>query len=161
MANIAWKRVNQDKFWVRVKKTRGCWRWQGLVFANTGYGQFNILGWPVGAHRISWYLKTGKAPVGVSVLHACDNRLCVNPKHLFLGTQADNNRDTHDKMRHRFGEQHWKVVLSNKDIKEIRRRYKRGELQRELGEEFGVGQPHISSIVRHKAWQHLGAGSGR
>jgi len=161
MAKIAWNKIDAAKFWKRVKKSSsGCWEWTGAVFAKSGYGQLTVAGWPVGAHRASWFLHTGKPPVKC-VLHACDNRLCVNPKHLFSGSKGDNNRDTVAKFRHRYGSKHWKAVLTAQDIADIKYRYYAcGELQREIGEFYGVGQPHISSIVRNKAWTHLEKLSG-
>jgi hypothetical protein len=157
---VNWKKVNKKRFWSKVKKTKGCWLWTAGLFPVHGYGQFHVGGYPTQAHRVSWFLRTGKPPVDICVLHTCDNRICVNPKHLFLGTRGDNNRDTVSKLRHVYGEQHWKNVLSISDVKEICKRYKQGELQKELGEEFGVGQPHISTLVRGKAWRQLGVAHG-
>jgi hypothetical protein len=90
------------RFWAKVQRGEGCWEWQG---ANNGkgYGCFGKEGSrPYYAHRFSWELHAGPIPDGLFVLHRCDNRRCVNPEHLFLGTQGDNMRDMIAKGRGRW-----------------------------------------------------------
>lgn len=89
----------------------GCWLWRtGL--GPTGYGAFSVRGVQTSAHRASWIINMGRIPKGKSVLHKCDVRNCVNPEHLFLGTQLDNVRDMHAKGRARkvSGDSHWTRV---------------------------------------------------
>lgn len=91
----------KERFWKKVKKTSSCWIWIG-TFSHR-YGQFHISRggkWrPVRAHRFSWEITNGKIPIGKYILHCCDNPPCVNPKHLFLGTQLENMRDRFSKRR--------------------------------------------------------------
>src|SRR4051794_32506507 len=96
------------RFWSKVSKRghpKGCWEWTAGVFKSGGYGQFNmrVAGkrQPYRAHRISYELAHGPIPSDLCVLHECDNRVCVNPAHLFLGTRGDNCDDMHAKGRAR------------------------------------------------------------
>ena len=90
----------QTAFWKKVRKTTsGCWGWVGAS-SGAGYGHTRIGGRNISAHRTSWELHFGAVPDGMCVLHRCDNRRCVRPDHLFLGTLSDNSRDCVEKGRH-------------------------------------------------------------
>lgn len=88
----------EARFWPKVKQTEGCWLWLGAKNPD-GYGVFRIKNRGTSAHRIAYALKVGHIPTGVSVLHSCDNRSCVRPDHLFLGTQLENVNDMMKKGR--------------------------------------------------------------
>lgn len=99
-----------SRFWSHVEKSAsGCWEWQAYVNSQTGYGQFAVSHREgISAHRLAWMLVHGPIPKGngyhgTCVLHRCDNRRCVNPAHLFLGSVADNQRDMVAKGRRRGG----------------------------------------------------------
>jgi hypothetical protein len=88
----------EDRFWEKADTSGECWEWTAGKF-NTGYGQFSVDGAPQLAHRFSYEMHYGKISDGLHVLHTCDNPPCVNPEHLWLGTQADNNEDRDKKGR--------------------------------------------------------------
>lgn len=142
-----------ERFWTKVRKTRGCWEWTGSKNRD-GYG--NLLAgsaYPdrqfVRAHRVSWELHVG--PIGeLFVLHKCDNPSCVRPDHLYLGTQQKNVKDRATRRRgkeHRqFGEANDNAKLSDADVRAIKELLKSSRPQREIAEMFGVKQPQISRI---------------
>lgn len=140
-----------SRFWNKIDRSDNpdaCWNWTaGTV---EGYGQVWWNGRMRKAHRVSYELTYGSCPDDLCVLHKCDNRLCCNPKHFFLGTRLDNNRDRVQKGRNGIqrGELNGNCRLSDAQIAEIRRLYDEGHVtQKELGTLFGVGQPYISAIV--------------
>lgn len=92
-----------ERFWLRVDKTGGCWKWIGKSRHTFGYGLFKIKSAKQMqyAHRISWVIANGAVPHGLCVLHHCDVPECVNPSHLFLGTKKDNTLDMRLKGRNR------------------------------------------------------------
>lgn len=90
--------MTKERFLERVSKTESCWIWVGGRASN-GYGMTRFLGKQMGAHRASWLAFRGAIPPKISVLHRCDNPPCVNPEHLFLGTQKENMRDKIQKGR--------------------------------------------------------------
>jgi HNH endonuclease len=83
---------DEARFWTYIKKADGCWGWTGKP-NGAGYGAMRVNGRTTRAHRVSWVIHNGSIPLGIHVLHRCDNPPCCNPDHLWLGTNADNMAD--------------------------------------------------------------------
>ena len=152
-----------SSFWERVD-VRGpdeCWEWQGYR-KPFGHGTFFFNGKMDGAHRISWSLANGPIQERddgqeVCVCHHCDNPPCCNPKHLFLGTHADNNRDRDRKGRTVYsparGEDAGGAKLTEDDVREIRSIV--GVKQRDIAKMYSVSQSVISGIITRQRWAHV------
>lgn len=138
-----------------IKNPEGCWSWKGCAPKNPGYGQFRYSMKRERAHRASWLIHKGEIPKGLNVLHKCDNRLCSNPDHLFLGTTLDNNRDMIKKGRSPIiasGEKNPNARLNATKVKMIRNsNLKNIELSRLLK----VGPMTISRVRRNKLWKEV------
>ena len=142
------------RFERKIKKTNSCWIWAGTVNNVWGYGQFVCGKKQWRAHRYSWHLNRGPIPDGMEVCHSCDVRLCVNPDHLWLGTQLDNMRDMAKKGRSLNGQRNPMSKVSDSDVVEIRRLSATGVRQQDLADRFGLCQPHISGIINNKRRKH-------
>lgn len=127
----------------------GCWEWNGSLNSH-GYGQLaDGSGIPTQAHRAAYEVFHGGSPAGFDVCHKCDNRRCMNPAHLFLGTREDNLGDMSRKGRNPTGEYRSDHKLTGHDVSAIRSRYAAGGVsQKSLAVEYGVSQQLVSSIVR-------------
>lgn len=143
-----------DRFWAKVEKDRGCWTWTGGR-TTAGYGMIFKGTRPVYAHRLSYEMHRGAIPDGMLVMHSCDHPWCVNPKHLLLGTDMDNKRDSMRKGRHAFGSRNGKAKLSPSTVREIRRRLALGHKQRVIAKALGVVQPLISMVHNGHVWAHV------
>jgi hypothetical protein len=145
-------------FWKNVKKAgvNKCWLWTGLRSGSMGYGQFWDNGNGIRAHRFSYQLHKGPIPKGHRVCHTCDNPICVNPKHLFTGTQKQNLHDAISKGRHSHGEEHPPALLTETQVLVIRSSYiPRKMSYRKLGDIYGVSPSCIQGIVERSTWKHL------
>jgi hypothetical protein len=150
--------MNREKaikrFWSKVKKTSGCWLWMGFRLGGYGYwvAGYGICGAPQ-VHHVSWFLANKRKPRD-QVFHTCDNPPCVNPDHLFEGSNADNVADKVRKGRQARGEM-GRHKLTTAQVQMIRWLGDHGWNRRRLSEKFGISQPHVSFILLRRSWKHV------
>jgi hypothetical protein len=149
----------EERFWRKVspEPMSGCWLWIGCV--NTGgYGTIYFRGYGRKAHRVSWFLVKGEIPRGKFVLHKCDTPACVNPDHLFLGTQRDNVIDCVKKKRWRhgapFGEKNPMSVLTDELVRQMRSE-PRSLSYKKIGQKYGVSTMTAYRAIVGKSWEHI------
>lgn len=149
----------QDRFWSKVRQVGRCWEWQARERVN-GYGRFRPASYApkVLAHRFAYELLCGPAD-GLHVLHHCDNPLCVNPVHLFLGTNDDNVADKVAKGRQSClaGERNPNAKLAPADVAEVKRLRAGGASRKAVAERFGITTAMVTLITRGRAWRSLAA----
>lgn len=150
-----WRDSGPTRIFNRITKSRrGCWLYTGGISAS-GYGIVSVNNKSVAVHRLSYELRVAPIPRGLCVLHRCDVKHCINPKHLFLGTRGDNNADRKQKGRNadRRGEKNTQAKLTPDGVERIRRSYATGKFsQRELGDIHGISQQQVSAIVTGLQW---------
>jgi len=142
------------RFWKRTALSDNCWEWIGNISCK-GYGQIAVKGRTVGAHRFSWIIHNNAIPEGLQVLHKCDNRRCVNPNHLFLGTPQDNIDDMVNKERHARGSKNGSSKLNENDIVKILMLRRNGLTYGQIAEHFTVSDRQIEKICRRERWKHI------
>ena len=143
------------RFWskVEVKGDDDCWRWKGTIIRN-GYGQVGQGGKILYAHRVSYELSKGKIPAGMYVCHSCDNKWCVNPSHLWIGTAKDNMRDASKKglLPIRLGENAPNVKMTEEAVIALRK----GEATTgEIAKKYGVDTDTAWCAKVGKSWRHV------
>lgn len=157
-----------EAFWSHAVITESdlCWYWTGHKIPS-GYGTFCVNGKFNYAHRLSWEIENGEIPEGLYILHKCDNPSCVNPNHLFSGTQADNMQDMVNKGRKVSnppkGIKHPLSKLTDDDIREIRKIYIKGKpgdkpspySVKGLSVKYNVASSLIHRIVKRVSWPHI------
>jgi hypothetical protein len=161
------------RYWARVDKSGDCWLWTGGKTV-AGYGilyQGGRGSRRIYAHRVAWELANGPIPDGLLVCHACDTPPCVNPAHLWLGTDSDNAWDKSRKGRSTTGDKHGlrlhpervprgersgAAKLTEVDVRTIRIRYAGGGVtQQRLADEYGVVNSLICLIIKRRLWAHV------
>lgn len=157
-----------ELFMRHVTKTDNCWLWtagkdkNGYGLASKGRGQTGTCR----AHRRAWELFKGTIPIEMMVLHRCDNPPCVNPDHLFLGTNSDNMRDAHAKGRHKSptqakpesqvrGERQHLAKLNATKVKLIFLYHNAGLKYREIARRIGIANTTVGNVIRRETWNHI------
>ena len=132
--------------------SNGCVEWTGVTPKDDGYVQVRVTrSRRPYAHRLSYELSVGEIPVGMHVLHKCDNRRCVNPEHLFLGTHQENMRDRNEKGRQRAcGVQ--RRILTPDDVRQIRELKGKRSIRR-TATDYKVSDTAIKGIWSGKTWK--------
>lgn len=130
-----------------VEVGSGCWEWRGRRHLR-GYGRYN----GQQAHRVAYLKWNGPIPADQLVRHTCDNRGCVNPCHLVLGTPAQNSQDMKDRGRQARGERHSQAKLTEEAVREIRSLIGKRVPHRAIAARFRVDPSMISKIKAGKAW---------
>lgn len=153
------------RFWanVDVGSVDECWMWTGYKqtpckTGEAGYGRYRLMRDRIRhvfrTHRLSWILHNGRIPDRMQVLHTCDVRLCVNPKHLFLGTAHDNVRDMLAKRRQARGTAIKQAKLDEESVRWIRKHYSKQGLWslQPIAAKFGVHPATITSVIKRETW---------
>lgn len=164
------KMTHEEKF-ERLKKSfekhvirkEGCWDWKGPI-ARGGYPVMSCrraIGSDRG-HRASWLIHKGEIPAGLYVCHTCDNPICTNPDHLWLGTHKENNDDKIAKSRqnntpppHKVGSENGASKLTEKQVKEIKILLEKRLTSRDIGRQYGVSKTTILRIKKGTHWKHV------
>ena len=147
--------LSTERIEAKVEKIpeAGCWIWTGTTTVR-GYGQIISNNRKYYAHRASYEVFIGPIPDGMYVCHACDNVYCVNPAHLFLGTQKQNLEDMARKKRSTWGEKNPMAKLTQADVDEIRRLRSEGMMIKDLASKYKVIPQTISAIIKKERWNH-------
>ena len=152
-----------DRLMRSVSKTETCWLWSGTV-SDSGYGVISdSSGHPrvKKVHRVVYAHFVGEIPNGMMVCHRCDVPLCVNPEHLWLGTNADNMRDMGEKGRSLFhkrnfvGENHGNSKLTESQVRAIRQRRADGLTFAAIGAEFNISTSSAHLVCAGRSWRHV------
>jgi hypothetical protein len=145
--------MNEGIFWSKVRRhPTDCWEWLGFVCKTTGYGQCSKGFEYQGVHRIAYALAYGTLPPNMQVCHTCDNRTCVRPSHLWLGSIRDNMLDKNAKGRQAWGESNAGHKLTSKQVEEIKLRCKKHGDKRALAREYNVSESAVGRIINGKTW---------
>jgi len=142
------------RFWDKVDKSGNCWLWTAGKDKD-GYGLIKFNGRQHRAHRVVLLLDGCDIPSGMLVCHTCDNPSCVNPDHLWIGTNDDNMADMHKKSRHvsRPGEKHHNAKITEEDVQKIRSC--KTARTTDLAKKFGISESHTSGIRHGNKWKHI------
>lgn len=140
-----------ERFWSKVDRTKDCWNWTAALDGR-GYGKFYLDGFYMIASRVSWELANGLIPKGANVCHKCDNPRCVNPEHLFIGSNKDNMQDMKTKGRHKFrvGSANPNAKLTKQEVWAIKEARHKGVSAKELSQLYGISKGTVYNLCNFK-----------
>jgi len=147
----------EERFFYNIKKMEnGCWEWQGST-SKYGYGQMTYKGQRRYTHRVSYMIHNNvELETKDIIMHTCDNPPCCNPEHLKKGTHAENTQDMLNKKRNKVGEEFTKTILTEEQVLEIRKLYKKWKYSMaRLSKEYGVSHSTIQKIINRESWKHI------
>lgn len=151
-----------SRFWAQTNKlpadpelaARGCWQWTGGTDEH-GYGRIKRNGKTIHAHVFAWELFNGPMEPGMWGLHKCDHPVCVNPEHIYPGTQIENMRDVSVRLR-RAGERNPRAKLGAEDVRAMRAMWEAGERNKsKLSRIYNVSNALVGKIIRRELWKHI------
>jgi hypothetical protein len=137
-----------------VERTDYCWNWTGTI-NKFGYGIITHKYYLYFVHRLAYVKHFGSVPENMFVLHKCDNRKCINPEHLFIGTNRDNVDDMLNKERQPRGETKHNSILLERDILLIRKMKQEGETLKDISKYFNVSEGAIYDVIARRTWKHI------
>lgn len=149
-----WLEDMKARFLERVEKTPTCWNWTGYLNPN-GYGDLKVKDLR-GAHRVSYALFVGKIPNGLIVMHSCDNKKCVNPAHLSVGTHSQNVSDGYArglaKPRDISGDKHPQAKINWDVVGTMRQLYADGMGPKAIADKFGLKRSLVVDVLNRRNW---------
>ena len=142
--------------WISEPNT-GCWLWTAGRSGGKRYGVMAFNGKPQLAHRISFILHKGKFPENLYVCHKCDVGLCVNPDHLFLGTQKDNMNDCQKKGRFPsvLGSKNPRARINEEQVLKIKELFAAGHSRSELSKKYNISKQSVNRLLRGATWANV------
>ncbi len=141
------------QFYSQIDKSNECWEWSGTLNMG-GYGKYR----GINASKVMWEYEYGKVLNGLQVCHSCDNRKCVTPSHLFLGSIADNMADKVKKNRQAKGSKIGSSVLDEEQVYQIRKIRLEGKKYKEICEIFQIDFYMVRKICKNSTWKHVPLG---
>lgn len=153
------KRIeDSQRFWSKVDTSAGddgCWRWLDHK-TSKGYGEISVSASgkrkTLRAHRVAYEELVADIPDGLHICHRCDIRDCVNPKHLFVGTNSDNVKDRNSKNRQAKGVKHGRAKLSEEEVIAI---YTDRRVTAAIASQYGVSTSTVINIRKGTSWKHI------
>lgn len=152
---IAYRDRARKRFLAKTEADGDCLRWVGSFDGDGEYGVFYLRPKQTTASRASFLLFNGPLEDYQQACHTCDHTWCVEPKHLFAGTQSENEADKKAKGRSNHGSARYNAKLSEDNVVQLRAQAKAGASHGQLSKQFGIARPNVGRIIRREIWAHV------